>query len=533
MGTGFDKTMRIDLDSAFPHGTAEPDSLVTQSPASAEGARAWFRPAVGRTTPFYQLLESAYDAIFITTRQGVILECNERAHDFFRANDEQLIGRPVVQLISGAGDALIRTISENLERNRFTLVEARCKRLDATLFPAEIAVNQVALDEQGELCFLVRDVTVRTDAQNALKDAVERLQAHDRARMEFVSNVSHELRTPLTSMIYAVSNMLRGVVGPMPEKAVRYLERLQSDCQRLLGTVNDILDLRQIENHSLVLTRSVSPLGPIIFDAVESLQVQADAKAIRIRSELPSRELFCCCDVQKMARVMLNIIGNAIKFTPAQGEIVVSLKPHPKKKRFLLITCRDTGLGIPKELLPKISQRYFRVGDHVTGSGLGLAISREIVELHGGEIHFESPVPGTTCGTEVSVLLPVAGKPLVVVYSEDETSAASLYEKVTFRGYEAVRMSDPQAALDFCAKRLPSIFIFDTCTTRGDVRELILRLREEQKTKRMPVIVLGTKVIQRTEVELYRHFGVFYATCPVSDEDFAHHLALAVLGKLR
>jgi signal transduction histidine kinase len=102
----------------------------------------------------------------------------------------------------------------------------------------------------------------------------------------FVSNVSHELRTPLTSMIYAVSNMLRGVVGPMPEKALNYLDRLQSDCQRLLATVNDILDLRQVENKTLVLAKTVVPLGQVIRDGAETLQVQADSKRITLAFDL-------------------------------------------------------------------------------------------------------------------------------------------------------------------------------------------------------------------------------------------------------
>lgn len=496
-------------------------------------ARPWRRNREQRSSAFYKLLESVYDAVLITTRAGRILECNDRAAAFFRLAPDALVGIDVIALISGATEELIATINKNLECDKYTLVEARCKRADGTSFSAEIAVNAVSLDEQGELCFFVRDITVRARAQSDLEDAVERLQAHDRARMEFVSNVSHELRTPLTSMIYAVSNMLRGVVGPMPDKAVRYLERLQSDCGRLLATVNDILDLRQIENKTLVLARAVVPLGAILYDAVESMQVQAEAKGIRLSSGLPSREFFCWCDAAKIERVMLNIIGNAVKFTPAQGAIAVDLGPNPDDPKTALITVSDTGMGIPPEMLPKVARRYFRVGDQATGSGLGLAISREIVELHGGRMRFASPVPGTDRGTAVYLSLPLAPEPLVAAYTENAGTRESLRAQMGLRGYRLALARDVRELLETCFGKRPSVLILDRRAPDADIRDLILRFREDVRTKRMPVIVLGEAKLDRSEIELYRHFGVFYTELPWKDDVFAHNLALAVLGKLR
>ena len=195
-----DKTMRIDIDPA----TSERLAAMSPRPAPRSGGRTWRTYHVERCTPFYKLLESVYDAVLITSRAGKVLECNERAAEFFAMSAKELAGLDVVSLISGATDSLIDTINKNLINKKYTLVEARCKRADGTSFAAEIAVNKVDLDPQGQLCFFVRDITIRQQAQQALEDAVERLQAHDRARMEFVSNVSHELRTPLTSMIYAV-----------------------------------------------------------------------------------------------------------------------------------------------------------------------------------------------------------------------------------------------------------------------------------------------------------------------------------------
>ena len=525
-----DRTMRIGIDPA----AADRHDAVSSSRLSPRvSGRTWRTQHVQRCTPFYKLLESVYDAVIITTRSGRILECNGRAAEFFLMETNDLAGRDVIGLISGATESLIDTINKNLVDKKYTLVEARCKRSDGTSFAAEIAVNQVDLDSQGQLCFFVRDITVRQQAQQALEDAVERLQAHDRARMEFVSNVSHELRTPLTSMIYAVNNMLRGVVGPMPEKALHYLERLQSDSQRLLATVNDILDLRQVENKTLMLTKTVVPLGQVVRDGADTLQVQADAKRITISFDLGERELFCWCDAQKIERVVLNIVGNAVKFTPVNGSISISLVQHPEHSKRALLTVSDTGMGIPPEVLPKISQRYFRVGDHVSGSGLGLAISREIVELHGGSMQFASPVPGTTCGTAVFVSLPLAPKPLVAALSPDAETFAFLQDKIIGKGYGLLCTASAREALDACFSRQPAVFVLDHRITDMDVRDVILQLRENGKTKRLPVIVLGNKTLERNEVELYRHFGIFYCTLPWREKDLTRSLAMAVLGKLR
>ncbi|MBN1556836.1 MAG: PAS domain S-box protein, partial [Lentisphaerae bacterium] len=257
------RTMRIALPEPAPRPPppavkvrgASPTSFVARRLATEDDRRA---------SDYKQLLESIYDGVIITDRKGRIVDFNSRAIDFLLKHGDELAGMRVIDFISGAGDDLLAAIHRNLKEHRYTLIEGRCIRSDGTTFPAEIAVNRIALDEGGQLCFLIRDITVRKRAQEDLEEAISRLEAHDRARSQFVSNVSHELRTPLTSMIYAVSNMLRGVVGPLSDNARRYLEMLEGDCRRLLTTVNDILDLRKIESNTLVLERSRVPFGMLV-----------------------------------------------------------------------------------------------------------------------------------------------------------------------------------------------------------------------------------------------------------------------------
>jgi PAS domain S-box-containing protein len=526
------RTMRIDLDPATLAGAA-PSPTRRRSrrlPASTTFV-ARRRDRVSRDTPYDKLLESVYDGVFITDRAGTILDFNGRAADFFKLDEPQLLGLPVIELISGADERLIDTVLVNLNSSRYTLIEARCRRADGTSFPAEIAVNQVDLDTEGQLCFFVRDISLRRQTMDALEAAVERLQAHDRARMEFVSNVSHELRTPLTSMIYAVGNMLRGVVGPLPEKAVRYLERLESDCRRLLGTVNDILDLRQIESGTLTLARTRVPMTHLAQTSVDALRVQADAKRQKLSFETPTRECFAQCDQQKLERVLINVIGNSIKFTQEEGEITVRLVTDPGAPDWLEVLVCDNGIGIPKDAIAKVTQRYFKVGDHPNGSGLGLSISREIVELHGGSLQIESPVPGLDRGTAVHVRLPAAPPPTVLVVTDEQPMGETLRSTIEARGYAAVWVPSGQEALARCASQPVDLLVLDLRLPDMDGTELVLRLRDDRRTQRLPAIVLARETLVRPKLDILQRFGIPAVAMPWRDADILNRIATAFAGR--
>jgi len=530
------QTMRIDLASRDLARAPAPRTMRRRPAASgATTFSARRRDRMDRNTPYDLLLESVYDGVLVTDRKGRIIDFNGRAAEFFQAGEEQLLGMPVWNLFSGADDTLVETIQANLQSHKYALIEALCLRADGTSFPTEIAVNRIDLDEEGhQLCFFVRDTTVRKRAQEELENAVERLQAHDRARMEFVSNVSHELRTPLTSMIYAVNNMLRGVVGPLPEKVVRYLERFDSDCKRLLTTVNDILDLRQMESQTLSLAKSRVACAALIHTGVETLRVQADAKKIRILVELPPYDLFSVCDVQKMERVMINVLGNAVKFTPDEGgTITVRLERDLEQDNLALITVGDSGVGIPPEALQRITQRYFRVGSHVTGSGLGLSISREIIELHGGSLRVASPVPGSDGGTAVSIRLPLGEPPAVAVFSAAAEVAAEAARQVVRHGYRAREAHTAEEALQLCTVHETDMLVFEcACGTNPDF-ELLLKVRNDARTRQLPALVVSRSEVAKPCQEMLHHLGIPVLPIPWKESDLAERLSAAFSGRSR
>lgn len=498
--------MRIDLPPTAD-GHAAPEDRDAPAPELSPQA-----PGAVLQTPsssnYKNLLESVYDAVLLTDGEGCVVDCNVRARDFFLCARSELVGASILELIAGSGASLIQAIERNLQQHRYTLIEAHCRRRDRSLFPAEVAVNRLFLSGRKGLCFFVRDISVRKRAQAELEDVVSRLKAHDRARSEFVSNVSHELRTPLTSMIYAVNNMLRGAVGPLQPKVREYLEMLSGDCKRLLGTVNDILDLRKVESRTLALNRSRMPFGLVVRNVVESLRAHAGQKHVRMVAEYGGGNWFVDGDSQKLERVVWNILGNAIKFTPEKGEIRVRVFALDDPSGKVQMTVRDSGIGIPADSIGRVTQRYFTVGDPPSGSGLGLAIAEEIVALHGGKLELQSPPPDAKAGTEVRVVLPLVDPPTILIVDDEEDVRRALRVQVESEGYRTLEAASGDEALQRTIAQRPDLILLDVFLPGMQGTELILKLKADSSTKRIPVLVLSGKDVGPAAREILKRFAI-------------------------
>lgn len=227
-----------------------------------------------------------------------------------------------------------------------------------------------------------------------LEKANEQLQELNQLKSSFVSVVSHELRTPMTSIRTYVENMLDGVTGDVNEKQAQYLRRIQVNIDRLTRMIVDLLDLSRIESGRVELRQEPISIVDWMNELVEGLQSLATSRSVRIESHIGGTVPTVHADRDKLTQILTNLIGNAIKFTPAGGHIAVEAHAD-NDNDFLQIRVSDTGCGIPHEELPKVFEKFFR-GTTTTaedrGAGLGLAIVRSLVELQGGRIWVESAV---------------------------------------------------------------------------------------------------------------------------------------------
>lgn len=221
----------------------------------------------------------------------------------------------------------------------------------------------------------------------------KKLQQVDQMKSDFVSHVSHELRTPLATMREANAQLLEGMRGPLNEAQRRYMEISQRGVDRLTRIINNLLDLSRLDAGKIKLERKSVDITILARDVMESLLPQADQKKIKLEDELPPSLPETFIDPDRIRQVLINLVGNALKYTKEGGKIKLSAK---RKEGSLEVSVIDTGMGIPDDYLDKIFERFERVSKipipGVGGAGLGLAICKELLDLHKGSICVESRV---------------------------------------------------------------------------------------------------------------------------------------------
>ncbi|MBP7688940.1 MAG: hypothetical protein KA765_13570 [Thermoflexales bacterium] len=270
-----------------------------------------------------------------------------------------------------------------------TVIEAtRSHEIDAVV---QAALNHHQITEQPVTWnirpYFVRVVPIENGgAVIVLEDQTE-LHRLERVRRDFVANVSHELRTPLASIRLLIETLLAGAKDD-PEVSVRMLNQVIGEVEALTQLAQELLDLSMIEAGQMPMKMARAELREVIDEQLYHFEPQAQQKQIALSNTAPIG-LSAQLDRKLIGRVLGNLIHNAIKFTPKNGQITISAEATAEK---ITVSVRDTGAGIPPEDLPRIFERFYKVDQArgKSGTGLGLAIARHVVEAHGGKIWAES-----------------------------------------------------------------------------------------------------------------------------------------------
>ncbi|MGB2863779.1 MAG: ATP-binding protein [Sedimentisphaerales bacterium] len=263
-----------------------------------------------------------------------------------------------------------------------------------------ISVEPVMIDGCKCLIVAMDDITERKRAEEELKETME-------LKSQFISTVSHELRTPLAAMIEGLGIVLDGVAGRVNKKQKKFLGIAKRNADRLSNLINDVLDFQRLGAGKTKLDIQSHNIEEVLSDVRDTMTLHAKKHDVELSfasaDDLSKAEF----DRAKVIQVLTNLVSNAVKFTPEGGRISVNVR---RRDADWVISVRDTGMGIPKEALPKIFERFYRVnrrGKQIQGTGLGLAIVHKIVMLHGGRIEVESQVDQ---GTTFTVFLPLKAK---------------------------------------------------------------------------------------------------------------------------
>ena len=231
-------------------------------------------------------------------------------------------------------------------------------------------------------------------------------ESANRAKSEFLANMSHELRTPLNAIIGFSDVMQSNIFGPLGEKYADYVRDIHSSGEYLLRFINDILNMARLESGKVSLEKSDVAIGLVIDEAVREVQDEIDRKGLTLTVE-GARDAHLEADPHALYQILGNLLDNAVKFTPQEGQIAVRIRPVPGA---INIFVEDSGIGIPRDKIDRIGRPFEQVEGDLTrsyqGSGLGLAIARSLTELHGGSLRLRSTIGA---GTIVMVHLPLDG----------------------------------------------------------------------------------------------------------------------------
>lgn len=321
------------------------------------------------------ILTSMVDAVIVFDLDARMIITNKAAENLFMAREGDLIGKKLERIdYSGQIGAMI---FEVLRKGNEVFTET-------TISPGRqiFRVHVVPIkDEAGLIEGAVAVFHDVTDARN-----------FDQMRSEFAGNVSHELRTPLTSIKGFVETLLDGAMENS-DTCRRFLSIIEAESDRLTRMIDDLLCLSSIESKERMINPQPVCLNRSIRSILNILGPQISEKNLHVEYVYPPNLPRINADEDLLGQVLINLLDNAIKYTPPEGRI--HIRCHKKDSR-IIITFSDTGLGIPRDSIPRVFERFYRVDKarsrHQGGTGLGLAIVKHIVESHGGEVFVESEV---------------------------------------------------------------------------------------------------------------------------------------------
>ena len=302
-----------------------------------------------------------------------------------------------------------------LKEEQAFFYESIFRTKDGVEFPVTVSANYVEFEGQDYNCVFARDITQQKKSEKNLHAAKELAEAarqkaelSDRAKSEFLANMSHELRTPLNAIIGFSETMNKEIFGPLgSDQYKQYAKDLHASGEHLLKIINDILDLSKVEAGATELDESDIDILEAVRDVLRIVRVRPDAQNLEFHvHEAPGLPLLHV-DERLLKQVLLNILTNAIKFTPSGGSVDVSAIITTGGD--LQVSIKDTGIGIAKEHLPVVMSTFGQVASAYArnhqGAGLGLPLSRRLIELHGGDIEITSE---PSVGTIVAIRLPAS-----------------------------------------------------------------------------------------------------------------------------
>lgn len=343
---------------------------------------------------YLALYDGMNDASYVVSQAGVILQVNQPACESLGYTREELVGMPVAKIDGHPNREYVLARVREITAERGVVFETIHVKKDGAFFPVEVSSRVVTFRGRPALFSVVRDITdwkctqaVMEVYARELMEANEQAQAASRAKGAFLAHMSHEIRTPLGGIL-GMAELLE--TTQLDAEQLEYVQTLRRSGEELLQMINDVLDLAKLEAGRMEALREPFEVRTVVEESVGLMKPKALLKGLRVRVELPSGAERVVGDAHKVKQILLNLLGNAIKFTE-RGEVGVKVERAGARYR---MTVWDTGCGVAPEKVPQLFQRFVQVDASAArryqGTGLGLSICRQLAELLGGQVEVKS-----------------------------------------------------------------------------------------------------------------------------------------------
>ncbi|MEW6121866.1 MAG: ATP-binding protein [Pseudomonadota bacterium] len=436
------------------------------------------------------ILASAMDAIVTVNEKGEIDTANPATTRMFGWSAEELTGFPVARLFQFPDDEAGRRadVLEQLVGQAADGGAARefaGRRKDGSTLPVDVVVGRMQSSDGNRLVAILHDISERKRAE-IIKN-------------EFVSTVSHELRTPLTSIAGSLGLLNGGAAGELPPPAKRLVSIAHENSRRLVRLVNDILDIQKMQSASMTFARE-----PVVMEEVARLAMEQNAgfaaeHGVRLTLHATAADTSVVGDQDRLIQVLTNLISNAVKFSPAEGVVALSVE---RQEDLVRVCVQDHGTGIPESFRGSMFTRFAQADTTDTrqrgGTGLGLAIVKEIVDRHSGRISFESKEGvGTTFYVDlparlVSVPAQKQREPAPVLLVESNAQAAEMLAASLARAGITTERAETAAECEgrSVLRAYRAILVAPLLRDRDGI-SLVRSLRRAERTRTTPVILVS------------------------------------------
>jgi PAS domain S-box-containing protein len=478
--------------------------------------------------------ESA-DALFLVDRETVrTIDCNQRAVQMFAATKKtDLIGIEGHDLQKEQfTPAEMQAIMDEMSIQGFWSREIEYKTFTGKSFWGNLAAKQITVADQKMNLVRVTDISKRKLAETELQETNKKLAASNeelaratRLKDEFLANMSHELRTPLNAILGLSEGLQDEVFGLINDKQRQGLQTIERSGKHLLELINDILDVSKIEAGQMELHYTPTAISPLCQSSLAFIKQQALQKRIQLQVKIQPNLPELLLDERRIRQVLINLLNNAVKFTPEGGRITLEVSRQRTSPNaeitswqdFIRIAVMDTGIGIAPENLNKLFQPFIQIDSALnrqyTGTGLGLALVKRLVEIHNGKVGVRSQLGVGSCFT---VDLPFGNfegatpesvnhapsdldcifqetaqeSPLILLAEDNEANIFTISNYLEATGYRLILAKNGKEAVNMSQSQIPDLILMDVQMPEVDGLEAIKQIRLNPKLANTPIIAL-------------------------------------------